>query len=177
MRDLPKELDDFAKGKGKGTIQQPKRPTSTLHTDFCRQINQPIKRLVLDECQVVNKREGAKHIAVKNCYAKATIPLSGTLAHNKWHDLSGVMAFLRGHPIVDHSTILGIFSVNSGDEIDIAGIRLRQRFLLAFTIARPSIVVRFKQCFRWRLQFEVNKDEESEVMKLTARYTKATAAA
>lgn len=43
----------------------------------------PIKRLVIDEAQNVNKRDGVRHRAIKALYADAIVLLSGTLAHNK----------------------------------------------------------------------------------------------
>lgn len=58
----------------------------------------PIKRLVLDECQRLNKRDGARHIALKALFYEAVIMLSGTFIHNKWQDISGLVDFVSGHP-------------------------------------------------------------------------------
>lgn len=55
----------------------------------------PIKRLIIDEAQNVNKRDGVRHRAIKALYAHSIVLPSGTLAHNKWYNLPGVVDFLK----------------------------------------------------------------------------------
>ena len=98
------------------------------------------------------KTTAARHVAVGNLYRKAIIELSSTITYNKWDDLSGLVAYLKSHPFVDHDTFLRIFSssqsVGRRGDIDAAGIRLMTHFLQAFAIARPSSVRKLKECKR-----------------------------
>jgi SNF2 family DNA or RNA helicase len=68
-------------------------------------------RVVLDEAQRVNKRGRKRHEAIKRLSAEAFIILSGTLLHNKSHDFSGYVNFLRGHPFGTHQKFMNTFSL------------------------------------------------------------------
>ena len=102
--------------------------------------------------------------------------LSGTLAHNRWPDLSRLIALIRGHPIRDHNDFLKFFSVGevSGgtDDIDAVGMR----FLQAITIPRPSTVLNLKELRRRSFPFEMSDIEVAELDINVHLFTKVTAA-
>lgn len=83
---------------------------SAWHSSFWQDFGQPVKRVIIDECQHVNNSNLARHQALSKISTKARIDLSGILAHNKWHDLSGLIMLCRGYPIRNHNHFLGIFS-------------------------------------------------------------------
>jgi len=84
----------------------PNRPTSALHSEFWKYTNLPWKRVVLDEVQKVNKHESVRHQAIKSLHARAFVGLSGTLPHNKWHNIDGYLDFLRNHPWDTHQDFM-----------------------------------------------------------------------
>jgi hypothetical protein len=57
-------------------------------------MNLPIKRLVLNKAQLVNKRYCVRYKALKDLFYHSVILLSGTPAYNKWHNFSGLVDFL-----------------------------------------------------------------------------------
>jgi SNF2 family DNA or RNA helicase len=130
---------------------------------------------VLDEGQIVNKREKIRHVAIKEGIpAKAYIIMSGTLAHNKWHNMSGYIDFLQGHPFTTHSKFLHTFSSFSttGDiqTPHISRIRLLQRFLQPFLIAIPASVLNLDDVVRNRVEFPLTLSDENKVAALTNEY-------
>ena len=69
--------------------------------------------------------------------------LSGTLAHNRWQDLSGLVAFVSNIPSPDHETFLRMFATppqpgTSGD-MDIERIRLLQSLHSRTTQQRSGV--------------------------------------
>ncbi len=180
MRDLPAKIMAFANSQD-GQVEKPIRARSALHSSFWREMGLPIKRLVLDEAQVVKKARNKRHQALKLLYAKATILLSGTLPHNKWHDFSGLVDFARSHPFNDHHKFLHAFSsINYNGSIDVPDVpslRLLQRFLQAFTIARPSSILRLTEVRRYKIMFDLSEGTAEQVEKLTSEYVRASQAA
>lgn len=178
MPHLPNSLDHYV-NSASSTLRVSTRPTSALHSVFWRHLNLPSKRLVLDECQVVNKRDGARHQALKKLFVKGTILLSGILTHNKWHDLSGLVDFLKRHSIKDHHGFIKHFSAvdaaGSSEDIEIVGMKLLQRFMQAFTIAQPSHVVKLKDCKQYSAMLRLLLEEAEEAAKLTRQYVSAVA--
>jgi hypothetical protein len=78
----------------------PRRPTTCLHSDMMKILNLPWRIVTLDEAQRVNKRGKIRHESlIKGLYATGVLVLSGTLAHSKWHDISGYWHFSTGHPL------------------------------------------------------------------------------
>lgn len=177
---LPNFIQAYRNDRG-GKAKAPVRPTTALHSDLYIQLGLPIKRLVLDEAQRVNKRSGRRHRALRNLYVYAVIVLSGTLAHNKWHDFSGLVAFMQGHPFTSHKKFLHSFSTWDYDgqtnRPDLVKMRLLQRFLQAFLIARPSSVLSMGACDGFRTRFSLNDSDELEVAILTKKYIDGVQAA
>lgn len=177
MNALPSKLDEYVDGGHHG--EAPIRPTSALHSEFWKQAGLPFKRVILDEAQKVNKHDGARHVATKNLYCKAYVALSGTLMHNKWHDISGLLDFVDSHPFASWSTFMHAFS-----EIDYTGkvvlaptkVALLQRFLQPFLIARPSSLIQLKELKQRRVPFKLQNREARSVTALMGEYHKAMAA-
>lgn len=123
-----------------GLVKKPTRPNSVLHSSFWKMLKLPIKRLILDEAQTVNKRDRVRHKAIKDLYYEAIAILTRTPAHNKWHDFSGLVDFLEGHPFTTHGLFMKTFSSkdydNKIDRPDLPRVHLLQRFIQAFTIER-----------------------------------------
>lgn len=179
VRAFPKGVKTHRNGDAE-TASAPPRPNAAVHSTIWEEIGMPFKRMILDECQAVNKRDGARHKAVKNIHVEARVGYSGTLAHNKWDDVDGLFDFLKGHPIHNQQMFFRLFSdPDTGGhsrQPDAKGLHLLQRFLLACTIARPSSVLKLKQCHRHRVPFLLNSAEAAAVTQLTSLYTKAFAA-
>lgn len=158
-----------------GKTPQPLRPTSALHSPIWESIDHKWKLVVLDEAHLVNKREKIRHVAIKKGIpAKAYVMMSGTLAHNKWHNMSGYVDFLQGHPFTTHAKFLHTFSSFSttGDIQTpyISRIRLLQRFLQPFIIAVPASVLNLDDVVRNRVEFPLTRADEKQVNALTLEY-------
>jgi SNF2 family DNA or RNA helicase len=164
-----------------GKTPQPSRPTSALHSPFWETTEHMWKLVVLDEAQLVNKREKIRHKAIKKGIpAKAYIIMSGTLAHNKWHNMSGYVDFLQGHPFTTHTKFLHTFSSFSTtgniQAPHISRIRLLQRFLQAFLIAVPASVLNLQNVVRNRVEFPLTPADKQKVDALTLEYRIASQA-
>jgi SNF2 family DNA or RNA helicase len=179
---LPDELDAYNNDQT-GTIKKPTRPNAVLHSSFWQELKLPIKRLILDEAQVVNKRrsgnQGVRHGAIKDLFYHSVILLSGTPAHNKWDNFSGLVDFLQGHPFETHHKFMRTFASldHEGkiDRPDLPRMRLLQRFIQAFTIARPSDILKLKDCIRCRASFHIRKYGRTTIDDLVHRYLKLMA--
>lgn len=161
-----------------GTVRVPQRPTSILQSRVWEDSDNLFKVTVIDEAQKVNKRGGVRHEAIRqHCPTKSFFLMSGTLAHNKWMDVGGYPAFLKGHPFVSHQLFLHTFaSWGHGGRIDapnITQIRLLQRFLQAFTVARPASTLKLPDCHGHRILFNLNKKEEESSNSLYQSYSLA----
>lgn len=115
---------------------KPKQPTTALASGLWALTGLYIKRGYMDEVQVVNKRDGERHKALKQLPVLSWCMMSGTLAHNRWHDLSGYMDYLKGHVYTTDEKFLTQFSSpgyggSSSIEINGAQMMLLQRFLQA----------------------------------------------
>jgi SNF2 family DNA or RNA helicase len=167
------ELDRYNNDQTR-TLKKPKRPDAALHSSIWRDLKLPIKRLVLDEAQLVNKRNGVRHKALKALYYEAVLALSGTPGHNHYHGFSGIVDFLSGHPFTTHKLFMKTFSSldyeGKIDRPDLSRIRLLQRFLQAFTIARPSDILKLKDCIRYRSSFTIRASQLSTIVELFRQY-------
>ena len=175
VRDLPDQLHHYLAHYDNPAITHPLRSVSALHAAMWREMDQPIKRLILDEVQVANKRHGSRHIAIKNLYVAGTIVLSGTLTHNRWEDLSDVVAFISGHPITDDQTFKQVFGFRQGNKIsiDVKGMHLLRRFMQSFTIVRPSTVLSLRSCRRRTFKFNLSVEHAAADAVFMAKYKKA----
>ncbi|KAE8869679.1 hypothetical protein PTNB29_00023 [Pyrenophora teres f. teres] len=145
------------------------RPTSALHSDFWSLQKFPIKRLFLDEAHRIGNTRSARHIATRAIPALATALFSGTFPHNRWNNWAGPVSFAKHQPFLNLATFQHTFSTNNYDgvpepEPQMARIKLLQRFLLRFTIARPASVLNLpgaehlKSAFRLN-QYDLNQSE------------------
>lgn len=129
---------------------------------------------MLDEAQLVNKRWGVRHQALKRLFYMAVLPLSGTPAHNKWHGFSGLVGFLQGHPFTTHPLFMKAFSTvdyeGKDDRPDLPRVRLLQRFIQAFTIARHSDILKLKDCTRYRSSFSIKATHLAVIEELFRKY-------
>lgn len=144
LREFPSRLEAF-RTDTTGSILPPSKPNAPLHSGMWKQLGLPIKRLVLDEVQVVSKRWEITHKTVKDLFVKAVILLSGTVCHNEWHNVSGLVNFLQGHPFTTHKKFIKTFSSFSRSSPmgvpNPAQIATLQKFLQAFTVIRPPEVL------------------------------------
>lgn len=165
-------ITEKANGRRK---EYPKRPRTCLHTDMMAELGLEWKIAVLDEAQRVNKRGKTRHESLKLALkAQGVVALTGTLAHNRWHDISGYLAFGTNHPFDTHNKFLHAFSsFQTANKIDVPAlpeIRKLQRFLQAFTIIRPASILNLKDCIRSSVQFNLHPPEKSNVSDLTEKY-------
>lgn len=175
MRSLSAEIDAFIYYNDEhGTLKQPTRPNAVLHSSFWKELNLPIKRLVLDEAHLVNKRYGVRHKALKNLFYLSAIVISGTPAHNVWQNFSGLIDFLQGHPFHTHKLFLKAFSsVDYEGRIgrpELDRVRALQRFIQAFTIARPATIIKLKDCTRHAMHYTMRPSHAAEIEILLLKY-------
>jgi SNF2 family DNA or RNA helicase len=168
-------LDELTKYNNRGRVgERPKRPNAGISSGLWRLLGIPIKRLILDEVQVVNKRSGARHKAIMKLPAKAIVGLSGTLPHNRWHDMSGYFDFLKSHPFKSHADFMATFASQDayGKSVrpDAARLRLLQRCLQAVLIARPSSVLKLPPCRRNLAIFDLLPATRKKVDEYTTKY-------
>jgi SNF2 family DNA or RNA helicase len=178
LRSYVDNLNAYIKEKAKNpsgkSLKKPKRPISALHSVLWRDINMPIKILALDEAQMANKSNGKRHQAIQALYFKSVIVLSGTLAHNKWDNLSGMIAYLRNHPFSSHARFMKAFSVQDykgrTQPPDMSRMRRLQTFLQANLVARPASTITLPDCERRRAHFVLPPEHANGVAKLTFTY-------
>ena len=168
-------LDELTKYNNRGRVgERPKRPNAGISSGLWRLLGIPIKRLILDEVQVVNKRSGARHKAIMKLPAKAIVGLSGILPHNRWHDMSGYFDFLKSHPFKSHADFMATFASQDayGKSVrpDAARLRLLQRCLQAVLIARPSSVLKLPPCRRNLAIFDLLPATRKKVDEYTTKY-------
>ena len=171
-RNLPDELTKYNNRSRVG--EGPKRPNAGISSGFWHQLGIPIKRLILDEVQVVKKRSGVRHKAIMKLPAKAIVGLSSTLPHNRWHDMSGYFNFLKSHPFKSHADFMATFvsqdAYGKSVRPDAARLRLLQRCLQAVFIARPSSVLKLPPCRRSLVTFELLPGTWKKVDEYTTKY-------
>lgn len=92
---------------------KPRKPTTALATGLCALIGLPIKRGYMDEAQMINKRDNKRHLTFTKLHVSSYCMMSGTLAHNRWHDISGYLDFVKGHPYTSNSRFNARFSRTS----------------------------------------------------------------
>lgn len=170
-------MDDIARWRAAGNPATPVpiRPTVALATEFWEMGGIPIKRCYVDEAQMVNKRAGKRHIALKSLPVVAWVLMSGTLAHNRWHDISGYIDFLRGHVYKTEDAFNRQFSrpghgTGHARQIEGPQMALLQRFLQVFLIMRPKEVLKLPPCNRLALPVELDPSHEYEVFVKTEKY-------
>ncbi|KAK5131862.1 hypothetical protein LTR08_000529 [Meristemomyces frigidus] len=171
-RDLQQSVAEYVK-RGKPPI--PVRPTTALHSDFWKEYALPFKRLVLDEGHRASRPHTARHQAAVAIYRKATIILSGTLSHNKWHDFAGYFAFVKSHPLLSEGDFRKLIYETDYDGrvyLDNERMRMLQRFLQPFLIARPSSLIELKELTRKQVSFKLMPEEEENVSEYMADYAK-----
>jgi len=172
MRDFPKKVAEYKAKGGKA----PRRPQSALFSDLWRKVRMPIKRLVLDEAQRVKNVKGARHIAAAALFYEAVLLLSGTFLDNQWYDVGGLIQFLRGHPFTTTKIFRTAFSDRDYQGVELVRehkIRLLQKFLMAFVIARPSSLLNLKGINRHYVLFNLSPSDAGKVEDETQKYEKA----
>jgi len=140
------------------------RATSFLHTEFWQRQDYPIKRLFLDEAHRTNNTKSKRYHSLRTIPAQATVMLSGTFPHNKWNGWAGPVSFIKHQPIKDigsFNRLFGSWDYNGRLEPEpaMARLRLLQRFLMRFTVARPAAVLELPGVEHWKSTFELNKDD------------------
>lgn len=160
----------------KGTLLN--RPTVAIATGMWALLGLPIKRGYIDEAQMVNKRTGKRHQSLMKLPVSSWCIMSGTLAHNKWYDISGYLDFIKGHPYTTDREFLAQFKTpsytpNAAPDISGAQLYLLQRFLQAFIVMRPRDVLRLPPCHRLSFGVKVGETQESVILEWTEVYKKA----
>lgn len=172
IRDFPKQVAKYKAEGGKA----PKRPHSALFSELWKRINMPIKRLVLDEAQRVKNANGARHTAAAALFYRAVLLMSGTFLDNQWYDVGGLVQFLKGHPFKTTKIFRTAFSDRDYQGVEHVRehkIRLLQKFLMAFVIARPSSLLRLKGITRHCVRFNLDPADAEKVKDETQKYKKA----
>jgi SNF2 family DNA or RNA helicase len=160
-----------------GTKIRPKRTTAALHSELWKILKLPFKIAVCDEGQRINKRGKQVHDSLKkHLYAKGFAILSGTLPHNKWHNMSGYLDFGQNHPFPTNAKFLHAFaSFSHSNQIERPSadkFALLQKFLQAITIARPASILNLPECIKNRVQFDLLDRELPLVDQFSYKYAR-----
>ncbi len=104
--------------------------------------------------------------------------LYGTICYNQWHNISGLIDYLNGHPFKNNTRFHRAFSTYSYDgvmapEPEESKVRVLQRFLLAFTIARPATMLALDKAQRYMVGFNIDDEDAITVTGLVSRYLQA----
>jgi SNF2 family DNA or RNA helicase len=164
---FPEAINAFSNDQ-EGRIPKPSRPTTALHSEVWEIVDIPFKRVILDEAHRVNKRNKVRHEAIKRLPARAFVMLSGTLPHNKWHNMSGYLDYLKGHAFDTHEKFLHTFGTRDDygrpDNPSETQLRRLQIFLQAMLVARPQSILELKNCrclsFKFQLRQSCNRTAE-----------------
>lgn len=179
LRKYPEDLDNYLalSDAQRAITPMPKRPTCAILGPYWQKTNRPFFRVIIDEAQKVNKASGDRHKAVKNIFTKARVCLSGTLAHDKWHDFGGLVSFLHGHPFTDLRKFTRAFGSNGSrnDRPPDRKLKFLQKFLQAFTIIKPASVVKLEKSTSRTAYFRLSNVEATAVASMTSEYRRLSA--
>ncbi len=142
------------------------RPTSCLHTGFWEFQGYPIKRLILDEAHRIGNTKSARYRSLFAISAEATVMLSGTFPHNRWTGWAGPMSFAKHQPITSLSSFNHTFGSWDYDgklepEPMLSRLKLLQRWLMRFTVARPADVLNLPGVEHYKSSFELDPDHSA----------------
>jgi hypothetical protein len=98
---------------GDHAVAKPKKPTAALATGLWTLTGLHIKRGYIDEAQMINKRDGKRQLALMQLQVSSWCLMSGTLAHNRWHDLGGYLDFARAYPYTTDESFMQQFAARS----------------------------------------------------------------
>ena len=157
------------------SVMRPKRPTTALASGLYDLAKIPFKCGYQDEAHLIKNRDGVRHQAVMKLPVKSWVMISGTLPHNRWHDVSGYLDFIKGHPFTTESAFKRQFSTMDYDSYAKptgAQIALLQRFMQAFTIMRPGDILKLPDCIRVAFPVRLSSAHSSVVLSMTELYRK-----
>ena len=168
------KIEAYSKA-GDHDAAKPKKPTTALATGLWALTGLIIKRGYMDEAHVVNKRDGKRHLALVQLPVSSWCLMSGTLPHNRWHDISGYLDFVKGHPYTSHEKFMAQFSApnythSASRDIGGAQLLLLQRFLQALIVIRPRDVLKLPPCRRLAFPLDLTNEQAGIVCELTEKY-------
>lgn len=149
------------------------RPILSLFSDVYEDFGFTIRHLILDEAQSAKKLTGLTHAAIKSLSYASVIMVSGTFLANRWTDVYGLIDFLPGHPIDSMSTFLRIFATKvEGKWRDPPSTKQNRliKFLMAFTIARPSSLLALPGLVISTRTFTIPFQSSDMVLYLTKKF-------
>ncbi|KAI4106552.1 MAG: hypothetical protein LQ339_003012 [Xanthoria mediterranea] len=169
-----KKFDTECKLAGKHGLDQAEKtlkhkirmPTSPLFSEIYRKLGMPIRHLILDQVQFVKNADTVTHKAIKALHYSRIGMLSGTLFSNRWTDIFGPINAIPGHPIATFSDFMRIFGTKySEKQLDPSPTKQARlfKFLMAFTVARPSSLVKLKGLTVYNVSFNLGADAERVV--------------
>lgn len=173
LQTISKKLQKYANDTT-NNVKMPNKAHAPFHSRLWVKIGEPFKRVILDEGQVVNKRGGERHQAIKRLPACAIITLTGTPAHNKWHNFSGLIDFLGGHPFITHQLFMEAFS-SFAEEFSVDRpchdrLPLLHRFLQRYVICRPRDILKLPSCNSDEGSFKVDDESAGCISELMSQY-------
>lgn len=154
---------------------QPPHPIYTNLTtsppDIYQARNQPIRHLVLDECQAIKKEQSMTHKAVKALHYSILAALSRRFIANKWYDLYGVLAMMpAGNPFAKRSDFHRVFANPFNRFADPPPTRVSHlvKCMMGFAVARPSSILHLPGLSKQTYGFDL----ETADMLMVLFYTK-----
>jgi SNF2 family DNA or RNA helicase len=154
------------------------RPTSVFHTEFWALVGYPIKRLILDEAHRIGNMTSARYKAVQAIPAESTALFSGTFPHNRWTGWAGPISLAKNSPFIDlpsfnHTFATYNYEGHMEQEPSMAQMRLLQRFLLRFTVARPASVLKLKGAKHYKSTFTLHEEDQFQSEEHYEKYKQA----
>lgn len=117
--------------------------TNAFHSGIWRELDLPIRCLVLDESQNAKNPSSSTHEAInKALYVKYTFLVSGTFLTNRWIDAFGAVDLLQGHPFDSLQKFVKAVAAVKVDQTNTNPTKSKEhrlvKFLQAMVVARPA---------------------------------------
>ncbi|KAH0544431.1 hypothetical protein FGG08_001458 [Glutinoglossum americanum] len=173
LQNFKRDMQMIDKAGSKPGAKIPRRPTLSLFSELYRDLDMPIRHIVLDEVQYAKKEHGVAHKAVKSLYYSRNIMLSGTFLSNKWHDVFGVLDFLPGHPFQTRRGFMHTFGTRFDRTwLDPAPTKRARlvKFLMAITIARPSKLLKLPGKNVVAKEFKLGEEQANIVFHYVSKF-------
>ena len=150
------------------------RHVNSLFSHVYKELNLPIRHLVLDEAQFAKNIATKTYDAVSNLWYERIMLLSGTFLANRWHDLFGLISLIPGHPFTNPQQFMKTFAQKEEDGIftkpSKSKINRLIKFMMAFTIDRPISLLNLLPLKRQYHDFSLDATQEANVAYFVAKY-------
>jgi len=150
------------------------RHVNALFSHVYKELDFPIRHLVLDEAQFAKNVVTKTYNAVRHLHYERILLLSGTFLANRWYDIFGFVSLIPGHPFNDFQQFMKTFArKEDSGYYSCPSVSKRNRlvkFLMGFTISRPVSVLNLPSINREYHDFQLPPDDEADVAQRVEKY-------